>query len=461
MRVSNERFSVWVMLTIFSMITFVTLSTNAQSIGPWNDMFHTPTVIENRSGNIQGSNVEATLEPSEPASCATCKTVWYSWTAPANLSMTFELVMQPVPPDNHLSDTVMGVYMGNDVSSLTMLASNDDISADIGNHRSRVTFIANAGGVYNIRVYGGNGSEGSFTLQWEINGAESWKQYNFDGCSSAYGGHKSEFAIFRPSDGSWWLNAESSTYRTILWGLAGDIPVSADYYGDGCSDVAIWRPSDGYFWIFDLQSGRMAAAQWGIPGDIPVRGDFDGDDKADLAIFRPSTFDFWILNSSDGSVRVGTVGYCSPGQCTPTPITGDYDGDGKTDIGLMSGYFGKYTIDVIKSFDGTHETYEAPARFAKSIPGDFDHDGKNDMAVYGLDNTFYYRQSSDGVDVVFQWGLPGDIPVSGDYNGMQGSDLCIWRPSDGNLYCHDPIEHRNWQYRWGIDGDKPIAAPAF
>jgi hypothetical protein len=438
------------------------ISAGAQLVPPANDSFDNAQVIVGVNGYLQGTNVDASTEPGEPLSCPLCATVWYQWTAPANLSMTFETVMQTVTPDDYLADTVIGVYSGGNVAKLQTLTWNDDISAERGNRRSRVTFAAEAGQVYNIRIYGKSATEGLFLLSWEINGAESWKQSDFDGCSP-FDSRKSDFGIFRPSDGTWWLNAEFSIYKTIAWGMANDIPVPADYFGEGCSDIAIWRPADGTYWILDNPSGSVTIANWGLPGDVPVRGDFDGDDKADLAIYRGGeqggVNQFWILNSSDGSVRVDSIGFEVWDIVWTSPFVADYDGDGKTDIGIvLHSWWGRYGL-IKKSSDGSQEGIDMG--WDDLVTGDFDYDGKCDVAYWGNQPLPYYhafklRRSSDGLWETYRWGMQGDIPVSGDYGGSTGSDLCVWRPSDGNLYCYDPIGQTSWQYKWGTNGDIPL-----
>jgi hypothetical protein len=48
-----------------------------------------------------------------------------------------------------------------------------------------------------------------------------------------------------------------------------------------------------------------------------------------------------------------------------------------------------------------------------SIPGDYDGDGKNDLAVFRSTNgVFYYRSSINNLQYGFAYGMMGDVPTN-------------------------------------------------
>jgi hypothetical protein len=104
----------------------------------------------------------ATLQSGDPTfvdTRGTSHTVWYRWTSPFS---------GPVEMNTCTSnyDTLLGVYTGSALGSLTEVAGNDDTSGcGTGDRGSKVTFNATNGTTYQILVDGFSGLQGTFTLQ--------------------------------------------------------------------------------------------------------------------------------------------------------------------------------------------------------------------------------------------------------------------------------------------------------
>jgi Ca2+-binding RTX toxin-like protein len=106
---------------------------------------------------FEGSNVAATKETGEPdhARNAGGKSVWFTWTAPADDSIPHVAILTRGD-----FDTLLGVYTGTAVDSLTEIASNDDD----GTGGSSVSFPTTAGTTYRIAVDGFAGKAGLFSV---------------------------------------------------------------------------------------------------------------------------------------------------------------------------------------------------------------------------------------------------------------------------------------------------------
>lgn len=153
----------------------------AQAAAPANDNFAAAVPLTEGAGPQAATaydNVDATVEAGEPnpanagkaGDCATYTarpdcgaSVWFTFTPSTTGNYTIQTCDQGT--DN---DTVLGVYTGAAVGSLTSVATNDDGSATCyggsSAYGSRVTFAATQGTAYRVTVGGFAAREGLFLL---------------------------------------------------------------------------------------------------------------------------------------------------------------------------------------------------------------------------------------------------------------------------------------------------------
>lgn len=258
-----------------------------------------------------------------------------------------------------------------------------------------------------------------------------------------------DFAIWRPSTGGWWVINSATQAQTGYgtWGLSGDLPTPADYDGDGKTDLAVFRPSNGTWYILKSSDSSWIVRQFGLNGDRPIFGDFDGDGKSDIAVWRPSGGDWYWLNSSDDSFHGFHFGMNGD-----VPVSGDYDGDGKTDFMVFRPSNGVWYLN-------TGTVYSAQTfGLSNDIPvsGDFDSDGKDDIALWRPSNgTWYLQQSTDGF-TAFQFGSAGDVPMTGQFSADSRVDVAVWNPTNG-VWTVLNLSDLTYSYvAWGMTGDIPI-----
>lgn len=228
---------------------------------------------------------------------------------------------------------------------------------------------------------------------------------------------KTDISVYRPSDGTWYMQRSETGFAAVRFGIAEDRVVSEDYDGDGTADIGVFR--NGTWFILRSRDGFFGAP-FGSPGDIPRPADLDGDGLAELVVYRPSQGAWYSLNIATNEFTAVSFGLP-----TDLPVTGDYDADGKADRAVFRPSDGTWYI-LRSSLGFTAVAFGSATDVP--VPSDYDGDQITDIAVFRPgDGNWYYLRSLDGGLVGRHWGLGTDIPVPADYDGDGMSDIAVYR----------------------------------
>jgi hypothetical protein len=208
-------------------------------------------------------------------------------------------------------------------------------------------------------------------------------------------------------------NAVTNRVNTTIASLtqAADARVTTgDIDGDGRSDIVVMRGAstqvtvalaredglDGSFWAFTYDLGSSFAANLGAANVRLVSGDFDGDGRDDIAVLGNSSTKVSVAFSNGTDMtftnRLYTSSLATWSQASGAKaVVGDFDGDGRDDIAVTGGS-GWTDIRVAHSLGNGFSTQSFPAgdfpgwsraQGVQMVSGDYNGDGRDDIALVG------------------------------------------------------------------------------
>ena len=222
-------------------------------------------------------------------------------------------------------------------------------------------------------------------------------------------------------------------------------------------------PTGAGSFAFTIQAGNSSGCTASRSYTVTVTGaslqlasvnDFSGDRSSDFVLWRAAQRQWLIVDGATDQTQ--TVQW---GQAGDQAVTGDYDGDGKADLAGF-GKDGRWRVRL--SGGGTLDKVWGLGTDSP-VPGDYDGDGKTDLAVWrGAESGWFIQRSSDGETETRQWGTSLapylDIPVPGDYDGDGRTDVGVFRRADGHWLIRRSSDGKTVDRAWGAGTDVPVPA---
>ncbi|MFC4066269.1 S8 family serine peptidase [Actinoplanes subglobosus] len=269
--------------------------------------------------------------------------------------------------------------------------------------------------------------------------------------------------------------------------VPGTTVVPGDFNADGRTDLALTAGPETPWWFtqpvafsngdgtFRVTNSALSDfAGWAqAPGATTFAGDFNSDGRTDLALTGGAGWNTVpvAFSNGDGTFRVTNTGVGDFAGWAQAPgvrlTTGDFNADGRTDVALTPGPNTSWWFTQPVAFsngDGTFRITNTPlndfagwsqAQGARTVAGDFNSDGRTDLALTGGagwntvpvafsngDGTF--RVTNAGVGDFAGWAqVPGATVVSGDYNRDGRTDIALTPGPNAPWWFTQPVAFAN------------------
>jgi Tol biopolymer transport system component len=375
---------------------------------------------------------------------------------------------------------------GSDVTRLTGLPGRDSTPA-WSPDGARIAFESDRGlesGVeLDIYVMNADGSHPTRLTETGMNLTPSWSP---DGTKIVFTGHRGDdhgiFVMNSDGSGETLLLDDPSFYGSPVWSRSYDgekiafqsmrddaacpqAPCNHDVFlmnadGSGLERLThspafdgfpAWSP-DGTGMIFASERNHPGTADVfnlsvGCCSDGPVTddgGNFPEYDPIGGTIVYDGADGLMLMNADGSDPRALTSGAMADWQPLPYPsrrsVTGDYDGDGRTDVAVFRPSNGTWFVQ-----GGMTVPFGTSGDIP--VPADYDGDGNTDIAVFRPSGGYWFVRG--GVSTHF--GTAGDIPVPADYDGDGRADIAVFRPSSGTWFIQGGSTTN-----FGTEGDIPV-----
>ena len=218
------------------------------------------------------------------------------------------------------------------------------------------------------------------------------------------------------------------------------------------SRIGVFRASTGK-WYLDLNGNDHwdgcaidGCYTFGMNGDLPVAGDWNNDGVSEVGTFRPGTGMWYLdLNGNDQWSGCGTDSCIHFGMSGDLPVAGDWNNSGPAKVGVFRPTTGMWYLDYNGNGQwdgcGTDRCINFGMSGDQPVSGDWDGSGSGKVGVFRPSTGWWYLDYNGngqwdgcGTDRCINFGMSGDQPVSGDWDGSGTAKVGVFRPSTGRWY---------------------------
>lgn len=224
-----------------------------------------------------------------------------------------------------------------------------------------------------------------------------------------------------------------------LFGLAVTVAVLALSVPAAADDVVGFQDPMTGEWFVPGSDGIVDRFFFGNPGDEAMMGDWDCDGVATPGLYRRADGYVYLRNSSSQGVADARFFFGNPGD---RPLAGDFDGDGCDTVSVWRPQEARaFIINRLGRGDEglgpADHSYVFGVSGDEPFVGDFDGDGADTVGLHRASTGFVYLrnlQSTGNAHAEYYFGNPGDRIVAGDWTGDGVDSPTAFRPGKRTLY---------------------------
>ena len=398
---------------------------------PANDNFANGQLLSGGAGKVNGNNTSATKEAGEAnhAGNGGGKSIWYYWTAPTSGPVTMDTFGSSF-------NTLLGVYTGNAVGALSLVASNDDTAT---NTQSQVGFTTVAGTVYRIAVDGFNGVSGSVVVNWFLSGGGNDNFANGQVISGSAGIANGNNAAATKEPGE--PNHANNVGGKSIW-----------YYwtAPGSGQATVDTANSGFDTLLGVYTGSSVGALSLIASNDDIFGGVTTQSQVNIPVSAGTTYRIAIdgYNGASGSVVLNWAlssnapsisGFVpTTGQAGTNVVISGTNFTGATAV-RFNGTSASFTVKNATQITATVPAGAITGPISVTTPGGTAISAANFTVTSGFNDNFANAQA-----------------ISGSFGSFNGSNVGATREAGEPNHAGNAGPRSIW-YSWTAPGSGPVS----